>query len=117
MNVYKEIKNKNQKRLDNLSLGFAFNKEQFKNMQNNYLKIDGLKKQMESSILAKQKESEKIFQTNVSKLDALSPLKTLARGYSIIEKQGKMIKSYKDLSSGDKIELKFIDGKREAEII
>ena len=32
MNVYKEIKNKNQKRLDNLSLGFAFNKEQFKNM-------------------------------------------------------------------------------------
>ena len=86
-------------------------------MENNYLRIDGLIKRMESSILAKQKEKEKIFQTNVSKLDALSPLKTLARGYSITEKEGKMIKSSKDLIKGDKISLKFIDGEKNAEII
>ena len=92
-------------------------KEPFKNMENNYLRIDGLIKRMESSILAKQKEKEKIFQTNVSKLDALSPLKTLARGYSITEKEGKMIKSSKDLIKGDKISLKFIDGEKNAEII
>ncbi len=92
-------------------------KEPLQNMQNNYLKLDGLIKQMESYILAKQKEKEKLFQTQVSKLDALSPLKTLARGYTITEKDNKMVKSCKDLKKGDKIELKFVDGKQRAEII
>ena len=46
----------------------------------------------------------------IAKLDSLSPLKTLARGYAIVEKENIMIKSVKQLKPGDKIQLKLTDG-------
>jgi exodeoxyribonuclease VII large subunit len=92
-------------------------KEPLQNMQNNYLRIDNLTKQMEKSITLKQKEMEKLFQSKVLKLDGLSPLKTLARGFSIAEKDGKMVKSSKDLNVDDEINLRFIDGNKKAKII
>ena len=41
-----------------------------------------------------------------AKLDALSPLKVLGRGYSIAAKDGKVIKSGKDVEIGDRISLR-----------
>ena len=65
------------------------------NMQNNYLRIDGFIKRLENSIVLKQKGVQKDFKSMALKLDALSPLKTMVRGFSIIEKDGKIIKSSK----------------------
>ena len=87
------------------------------NMQNNYLKLDGLIKQMENLIRLKKQESEKNFKSVVLKLDALSPLKTLTRGFSIVEKDGKMVKSSKEIQPGDNVTLRLIDGKKEAKIM
>ena len=87
------------------------------NMQNNYLRLDGFIKQMENAMTLKQKEAEKSFQNMVSKLDALSPLKTMVRGFSIVEKNGKIIKSSKDLKENDEISIKLIDGSRNAKIV
>ncbi len=87
------------------------------NMQNNYLKLDGFIKQMENAMILRQKEAEKSFQNMVSKLDALSPLKTMVRGFSIVEKDGKIIKSSKDLKENDEITIKLIDGSRNAKIL
>ena len=53
----------------------------------------------------------------INKLDALSPLKTLDRGYSIIKHNNKTIGSVKDLKSSDKIEIELKDGSIEATII
>ena len=92
-------------------------KEPLQNMQNNYLRLDNLIKQMEKSITLKQKEMEKLYQSKVLKLDALSPLKTLARGFSIVEKDNKMVKSSQDLDVNDEINLRFIDGNKKAKII
>ena len=50
------------------------------------------------------------FKTNLATLDALSPLKVLSRGYSVAEKDGKILKSSKDISVGDKFTLKLKDG-------
>ena len=86
-------------------------------MQNNYLKLDSLVKQMENAITLKQKEAEKMFQANVTKLDALSPLKTLARGFAILEKQDKIVKSSKELKQGDEIKINLVDGKKMAKIL
>ena len=61
------------------------------NMQNNYLRIDGFIKRLENSIVLKQKGVQKDFKSMALKLDALSPLKTMVRGFSIIEKDGKII--------------------------
>ena len=87
------------------------------NMQTNYLKIDSLIKQMENEISLKKKEAEKRFQASVGKLDALSPLKTLTRGYVIVEKQRHLTKYAKDLNTGDEVNLRFVDGNKNAKII
>ena len=50
------------------------------------------------------------YVSDVAKLDALSPLKVLSRGYSIAEVNGKVIKSVNDISNGDKFKLKLSDG-------
>lgn len=87
------------------------------NMQNNYLRLDGFIKQMENAINLKQKDAEKTFNGLVLKLDALSPLKTMTRGFSIIEKDNQIVKSSKDLNVDDEISVKFIDGSRNAKIM
>ena len=87
------------------------------NMQNNYLRIDGFIKRLENSIVLKQKGVQKDFKSMVLKLDALSPLKTMVRGFSIIEKDGKIIKSCKDLEKDDEVSIKLIDGNKQAKIM
>ena len=87
------------------------------NMQNNYLRIDGFIKRLENSIVLKQKGVQKDFKSMVLKLDALSPLKTMVRGFSIIEKDGKIIKSRKNLEKDDEVSIKLIDGNKQAKIM
>ena len=87
------------------------------NMQNNYLRIDGFIKRLENSIVLKQKGGQKDFKSMALKLDALSPLKTMVRGFSIIEKDGKIIKSSKNLEKDDEVSIKLIDGNKQAKIM
>ena len=60
-----------------------------------------------------QSDQEKFYFT-LSKLNTLSPLKTLERGYAIILKDEKLISSSLDLKSGDKVEIKMKDGMKNA---
>ena len=92
-------------------------KEPTRNINDNYLRIDNYIKRLENTIKIKQKEEKTKYIELVSKLDTLSPLKTLTRGYSIIESDNKIINSYKKLSTGDKVKLKFYDGQKDAEIL
>ena len=50
----------------------------------------------------------------LSKLDALSPLKTLERGYGIIKINDKAVTSIKDLKKDDLINIELKDGSKEA---
>lgn len=82
-----------------------------------YVNIDILIKALQSNIMNRIKY-EKILATEIiSKLDALSPLKTLTRGYCLAEHNNKMIKSVKDVKANDIIKLRFSDGEKEASII
>ena len=92
-------------------------KEPKRIIEDNYIKVDNYIKQLENIIVNKQKEEKTKYIEVVSKLDALSPLKTLTRGYSIIEQNGKIINSAKCLKSRDKVNLKFKDGEKSAEIL
>lgn len=92
-------------------------KDPIQNMQNNYLRIDGFIKRLENSIVLKQKGVQKDFKSMALKLDALSPLKTMVRGFSIIEKDGKIIKSSKNLEKDDEVSIKLIDGNKQAKIM
>ncbi len=91
-------------------------KEPLRKINENYLIVDNLLKRIEATIKIKQEKEKNRYIELVSKLDTLSPLKTLSRGYSITEKEGIIIKSKNDLNSGDRIELRFKDGKKKAVI-
>ena len=91
-------------------------REPLRKVNDNYLLIDNFLKRLEASIKIKQEKEKNKYVELVSKLDALSPLKTLSRGYSITEKDGKIVKSKEELKKGDKIDLRFTDGKKQAVI-
>ena len=92
-------------------------KEPLRNINDNYLKLDTYIKKLENIIKTKQKEEKTKYVELVAKLDTLSPLKTLTRGYSLVEINNNIIKSAKDVNTGDKIDLKFSDGTKQAEIL
>lgn len=60
--------------------------------------------------------SKNNFYTMMTRLDDLSPLKIMGRGYSLVKKDGIIIKSTNQLHSGDSIEIMFEDGKKDAQI-
>lgn len=62
------------------------------------------------------KKANKYLQL-VSKLETLSPLLTIKRGYSMVKKEDKVITSIKELKAKDKIELTLTDGTVNAEVI
>lgn len=62
------------------------------------------------------KKANKYLQL-VSKLETLSPLETIKRGYTMTKKDDKVITSKKDLKKKDKIEITFQDGNVEAEVL
>ena len=89
-------------------------KEPLRKINDNYIKLDNCIKQIENSIKVKHEKEKTKYIELIAKLDALSPLKTLYRGYSITEKNNKVIKSKEELKANDLIEIRFIDGKKEA---
>ena len=70
------------------------------------------------------KEPEKILDKKknrylqiISKLDALSPLSTIKRGYGIVKKDDRVITSISNLKTKDIISLELSDGKIDAEVL
>ena len=57
------------------------------------------------------KENKAKAENYILKLDALSPLKTLARGYSITEHNGKILRTTKQIKENDEISVRLEDGK------
>ena len=72
---------------------------------------DKLTMRLESSFIRTVNQSKESFVRNISKLDALSPLKILKRGYSMTkDEKGKPLTSVKKLKVGSKINLDMQDG-------
>jgi exodeoxyribonuclease VII large subunit len=61
---------------------------------------------VKQNIAAKQKD----FSSLCAKLDAMSPLKILARGYGVASKEGKIISDIKSVRKGDKIDVMLSNG-------
>ena len=80
-----------------------------------YMVIDMKVKSMQHSVKSKLQNDKSITQNLILKLDSLSPLKTLARGYGIILKD--VIKSKNMLRKEDEISIRMQDGETKAKII
>jgi exodeoxyribonuclease VII large subunit len=92
-------------------------KEPLQKVNENYMLIDKYVKSIQNSIVTKYKDKKLEAIKLYSKLDALSPLKTLARGYSITEKEGKIIHKASELKQGDELTLRFEDGKVNTKVL
>ena len=88
-------------------------KEPFNFINNRYLLLDKYVKKIADDSKMKLQNCKLEISKNISKLDALSPLKTLARGYSItsFEDTKKIVKSVNDVNSGDELVIRVEDGK------
>lgn len=83
-------------------------------------KIQTVDTLMTSALLSAQRkldsETARLSST-AARLDALSPLKVMARGYSIVTKDEKVVASSKALKKGDRITVGFSDGERKCEVL
>lgn len=104
-----------QLRLQKCMASYVF-KDPMKMIQNKYILVDQFIKKLETQIQTKKQKEKEHYITLLSKLDTLSPLKTLTRGYAIVEQNDNIIKSAKQLKTGDEINLKFMDGEKLAKI-
>lgn len=81
-----------------------------KGIKEKYLYIDSKTKEFEDAIQKKFKECQNRAINSITKLDALSPLKTLTRGYSVVEFTGKAVKSINEVKKDDNISIRLQDG-------
>ncbi|MFZ5985790.1 MAG: exodeoxyribonuclease VII large subunit [Bacillota bacterium] len=77
------------------------------------MKLDMLNRDIRKSIIAKHERAEAKLKFLIGKLDALSPLNILSRGYGIVKSKetGTIIKSVTGVSVGDEVEVSLRDGK------
>ena len=88
-----------------------------KRINEQYMYIDSKVKILENIIQSKFKESKNRAVNNIMKLDALSPLKTISRGYSVTEHNEKVITRISNISKNDIVSVRLQDGKFKAEVI
>ncbi len=113
-----------KKKLLNMKSRFELikNRKAFKNpydrIRQNTIMVDNMTKTLCDKIKINLKNCRMKLSEAVVGLDKLSPLKTLARGYGIIEDENDMVvSSINKLNMGDKVKVILKDGKRNAQII
>lgn len=80
-------------------------------VNNRNMKLDMLTSRMKTAYISMLSDKQRNFAALNAKLDALSPLKILSRGYSITEKNNKIINSVNSANVDDIITVRLFDGK------
>ena len=75
------------------------------------MNIDSITSKSESTIRYSIEKYKTRCVRSIAKIDALSPLKTITRGYSVAELNGKVIRKVEDVKSDDKIQITVSNGK------
>lgn len=76
--------------------------------------IDRLSDKLSVALKEKINTCKLEFSEKAGKLDALSPLKTMARGFSVVSQDEKVLQSVKELKKEDLIDIRFTDGTAKA---
>ena len=91
-------------------------KEPLQKINEKYILVDNLVKQLNTNVTDKLNKARLSLSKIATRIDTLSPMKIIARGYTISEMNGKIIKSAKEVNVGDLVELKYIDGSVKASV-
>lgn len=106
--------NSQKNKTTNLIQVFNHQTNLFLTNQKNQLKV--IDHTMNMEIKRELQINQEKYRFLISKLNTLSPLKTLERGYAIVLKNEQVVASSNSLSSGDEIEIKMKDGLKKAVI-
>lgn len=79
---------------------------------------DGTHRQLTAAIQSLMRKKVQHLQSEIRHLDALSPLKVMSRGYSLVydEQERKLIKSLNDVQPGDLVNVKVSDGRLQCQV-
>ena len=86
-------------------------------IENKQMYIDQIINRCEVCIKNTLRNQNENLSNLITRIDALSPLKVMARGFSVVTKDGKTIKSRENLNVGDNIDVKFNDGDIKCKVV
>lgn len=86
-------------------------------IENNTHKFNDLRKRLEIAFIKIVSDYENVYISRISQMEALSPVRVLNRGYSLIYKDNEIISNTSKLERGDIIKIKMADGTVSAKII
>ncbi|MCM3040240.1 exodeoxyribonuclease VII large subunit [Paenibacillus motobuensis] len=77
-----------------------------------------MERQLTQAMTGMLKENSQRLHSSIRQLDALSPLKVMARGYSLVydEQHTSLIKSLNDVEPGDMVKVKVTDGELDCQV-
>jgi len=104
--------------LERLSSSVPF-RQPYNRVYQERMRLDILNKNMYREIISKVDRTRTKVQFLIEKLDALSPLGVLARGYSItkLNKNDKVVKSVNGVNIGDELKISVCDGNIDCKVI
>ncbi len=91
-------------------------KDPFNTINIKRMMLDGTEIKLNSFTKTEIQKYRHDFSSTVAKLNALSPLNVLARGYSVAYSNGKIVSSSDDLTVGDSLNIDFYNGSAVCEI-
>ncbi len=100
---------RSRQRLDEL-VGRSPLAEPHKLLQKQQMQLENLKEAFLRASLKGISDKRTAFSLKAEKLQALSPLSVLARGYSIAEKEGSLLRSVTEVQKGDAVKIYLQDG-------
>ena len=74
------------------------------------MRLDYLTRRFSGAAQMRLGEGQRRLAASAAKLDALSPLKVLSRGYAIAYKGEAAVTSVKEIAAGDRLRLQLCDG-------
>ncbi|NSW91356.1 MAG: exodeoxyribonuclease VII large subunit [Firmicutes bacterium] len=109
--------NINRVRYARLAGSIAF-RQPYNRINQERIRLDNLGRYMYNALLTQKEKAKMRIVFLIDKLDMLSPLNVLARGYGIVRSKpdNKLIKSANDVKSGDEIEIALKDGVIDASV-
>ncbi len=79
--------------------------------------VDRLHGNLKDKMTDNYRRLENNFINSVARLDSLSPLKTLTRGFATVKSNEKTVKSVNDINEGELINVRFSDGEADCKVI
>lgn len=88
------------------------------NIHQKMILCDNMMQSLKKSFSLEVKNNEVKLASIIGKLETLSPLKTMMRGYSILQdEEGKIVNSVSKLEEGKEIKIRLFDGEKKAKIL